>query len=219
MKLYKSKPVDYYSTARVDILEMLPSRVNRVLEVGCGEGQTLELLKKTKRCGETIGFELMPLAANAASQRVDKVYCLNVEEDVWPMEIEKFDLILLLDVLEHLVDPWTFLEKLKSQYLAMNGKIIISLPNAQHFSLVLPLVAGQFNYVERGILDKTHLRFFTMKSAIDLMQSAGLAVEETRRVSLDIRLNSGKFNFLTLGIFKTFLTSQYLFRASATFSK
>ena len=111
------------------------------------------------------------------------------------------------------------LEKLKNEYLKIDGKIIISVPNAQHFSLLLPLLAGQFNYVESGILDKTHLRFFTKKSAIDLLHSAGLTVEAMRRTSLDIRLNSGKLNFLTLGILKNFLTSQYLFRTSAAFLK
>jgi len=219
MKLYTSKPVDYFSAARADVLELCPSCVNRVLEVGCGEGQTLELLKKGKRCAETIGFELMPLAAQAASQRADRVYCLNVEQDVWPVGIGKFDLILLLDVLEHLVDPWSLLEKLKNEYLEIDGKLVISLPNAQHFSLLLPLLAGQFNYVESGILDKTHLRFFTKKSAIDLLHSAGLTVEAMQRTSLDIRLNSGKLNAVTLGIFKNFLTSQYVFRACAQFVK
>jgi len=73
--------------------------------------------------------------------------------------------------------------------------------------------------VESGILDKTHLRFFTKKSAIDLLHSAGLTVEAMQRTSLDIRLNSGKLNAVTLGIFKNFLTSQYVFRACAQLVK
>jgi 2-polyprenyl-3-methyl-5-hydroxy-6-metoxy-1,4-benzoquinol methylase len=192
----------------------VPKFSKRVLEVGCGAGQTLEMLKLKNLCSETVGVELFSAAADEARRRVDDVYCLDVEKDRLPSHLGKFDLILLLDVLEHLVDPWGTLNKLKSEYLADNGKIIISLPNAQHFSLVLPLLFGRFNYVERGVLDKTHLRFFTRKSATDLLTSAGLKIDDSKRTSLNIGLNSGKLNFLTFGIFSNFIASQNIFLAS-----
>ena len=214
MNLYGSKEHDYFSAARHEILDLLPTFSERVLEVGCGTGQTLEMLKFKKHCAETVGIELFSSAAEEARNRVDHVYCLDVEKDQRPQNIGKFDLILLLDVLEHLVDPWTVLKDLTAEYLADNGKIIVSLPNAQHFSLVLPLFLGKFTYVERGVLDKTHLRFFTRSSSADLLKNAFLKIDSFKQTSLDVSLNSGKLNFLTLGIFSDFIASQNIFLAS-----
>jgi 2-polyprenyl-3-methyl-5-hydroxy-6-metoxy-1,4-benzoquinol methylase len=214
MNQYNEKEGGYFSSTRSEIVQLLPQYSERVLEIGCGSGQTLHMLKDRKLCAETVGIELFQSAADEARKRVDRVYCLNVERDELPQEVKQFDLILILDVLEHLVDPWAFLSKLVDNHLAPEGKLIASIPNARHFSLVLPLLGGNFDYVERGILDKTHLRFFTRRSAIKLLQHAGLSVEATSSTSLDFQLNSGKLNTLTLGLFSEFLSLQYLFRAS-----
>lgn len=215
MNLYFEKQQDYFSSARHEIVDLLPKFSQRVLEIGCGSGQTLEMLKNKQFCAETVGIELFATAADEARSRVDAVYCMDVEIGPLPEQIGKFDLILLLDVLEHLVDPWTFLRHLKDKYLAVDGKIIISLPNARHFSLVLPLLRGRFDYVERGLLDKSHLRFFTKDSAAKLLKGAGLNIEAIKPTSLDLHLNSGKLNAITLGLFSEFITSQYIFRAVA----
>lgn len=215
MNFYFSKEQDYFSAARHEILDLVPKFSRRVLEVGCGSGQTLEMLKNKNLCSETVGIELFNTAADEARGRVDTVYCLDVEKNQLPQNLGKFDLILLLDVLEHLVDPWGVLKKLKEECLADGGKIIVSLPNARHFSLVLPLLFGRFTYTERGILDKTHLRFFTKSSGVDLLKSASLNIDSIKRSSLDIGLNSGKFNLITLGLFSNFIASQNIFLTSA----
>ena len=214
MNLYVSKEQSYFSAARHEILDLVPQFSKRVLEVGCGTGQTLEMLKSKGLCSETVGIELFSAAAEAARSRVDQVYCLDIEKEQGPKNIGKFDLVLLLDVLEHLVDPWTVLKNLKEEYLLDDGKIIISLPNAQHFSLVLPLLLGRFEYIERGILDKTHLRFFTRSSAIDLLKNSSLKIDSVKRTSLSMDLNSGKINFFTFGIFSNFIASQNIFLVS-----
>jgi len=216
VNLYTAKKQDYFSAARHEVLDLMPKFSKRVLEVGCGAGQTLGMLKERRLCAETVGIELFDAAATEARDRVDTVYCLDVEEDQLPDNLGKFDLILLLDVLEHLVDPWAVLKKLKEGHLADNGKIIVSLPNAQHFSLVLPLLCGKFSYGERGILDKTHLRFFTKSSAADLLKSASLNIEEIKATSLDVGLNSGKLNLATFGLFSNFIASQYIYLASTS---
>ena len=105
------------------------------------------------------------------------------------------------------------ISRLTKNHLAVGGKVIVSLPNARHFSLVIPLLFGKFDYKERGILDKTHLRFFTRESAVNLLKNAGLTIEATKRTSLNLYLNSGKINAITLGLFSEFLTSQYIFCA------
>ncbi|MDD2759916.1 MAG: class I SAM-dependent methyltransferase [Methylomonas sp.] len=213
--MYQEKREDYFSTARTVILDMLPDRAERVMEIGCGSGETLAFLKKNGVSAETVGIELNDAAAKKAENIVDKVVCIDVEKQSIPYDLGKFQLILLLDVLEHLVDPWSFLEKLRRDFLADRGKVIISLPNARHFSMVLPLLLGRFDYQERGILDKTHLRFFTKSSMLELISGAGLEVEKFKRTSLEANLNSGKLNIMTLGLFSEFLTSQYIFCCSA----
>ena len=215
MLLYNEKKSDYFSSARTGILDLLPAFSARVLEVGCGSGQTLEMLKIKKLCAETVGVELFATAADEARSKVDTVYCMDVEKSAMPENIGKFDLILLLDVLEHLVDPWALLSRLTETHLADGGKIIVSLPNARHFSLVVPLLCGNFDYAERGILDKTHLRFFTKNSAANLLKGSGLNIEAIKPTSLDLHLNSGKLNAITLGLFSGFIASQYIFRAAA----
>ena len=215
MLLYEKKQTDYFSNARTGILDLVPLFSARILEVGCGAGQTLEMLKMKNRCEETIGIELFTKAAEEARGKVDKIYCMDVEKSPMPENIGKFDLILLLDVLEHLVDPWAFLARLTEFHLAEHGRVIVSLPNAQHYSLVLPLLFGKFDYKERGILDQTHLRFFTKNSGADLLKSAGLCIEATKATSLSLHLKSGKLNAITLGLLSGFIASQYIFRAMA----
>lgn len=215
MPLYNEKKSDYFSSARTEILDLLPDFSARVLEIGCGSGQTLEMLKEKNLCLETVGVELFTAAADEARNRVNSIYCMDVEKSPMPDNIGKFDLILLLDVLEHLVDPWALLSSLVENHLAVRGKVIVSLPNARHFSLVLPLLRGRFDYVERGILDKTHLRFFTKDSATKLLETSGLNIESIKSTSLDLHLNSGKLNAITLGLLSGFITSQYIFKAAA----
>ncbi|QSA98461.1 bifunctional 2-polyprenyl-6-hydroxyphenol methylase/3-demethylubiquinol 3-O-methyltransferase UbiG [Methylococcus sp. EFPC2] len=209
--MYEEKSKDYFSSARSIILDIVPPKAERVLEIGCGSGRTLAMLKNEGICRQTVGIELFQDAARQAEQNVDTVYCLDVENSALPAGLGRFELILMLDVLEHLQDPWSFLYKLKTEHLLAGGKVIISLPNARHFSLVLPLLMGRFDYEERGIRDKTHLRFFTKKTMLELISGAGLTIEKSKRTSLELHLNSGKLNILTLGIFADFLTSQYIF--------
>lgn len=215
-KLYEEKNEDYFSAARKDIIDLLPVFSERVLEIGCGSGQTLELIKHHKRCGKTVGIELFEQAAKNAQTRVDEVYNLDIEKDELPFNLGQFDLIIILDVLEHLVDPWGLLNRIKSIFLKPGGKMIISLPNARHFTCVMPLlISGDFNYSERGVLDKTHLRFFTRKSGTRMLNDAELAIERVKCTGLEWSLNSGKLNALTLGIFSEFLTIQCIYLVNA----
>jgi SAM-dependent methyltransferase len=213
-KIYQEKRTDYFSSSRVEILELLPGFSERVLEIGCGSGRTLEMLKKERRCGETVGVDFYKPVSVEAVTRMDRFFCLDVEKDPLPENIGRFDLILLLDVLEHLVDPWTLLEYLKEEHLASGGRMIVSLPNARHFSFVLPLLFGRLNYRERGILDRGHLRFFTRNSAMKMLHCAGLEIEAVKPTALDRHLKSGKLNVLTMELFSGFLASQYIFRVS-----
>jgi SAM-dependent methyltransferase len=173
---YADKEAKYFAAARVEVLPLMPQRSNRVLEVGCGTGATLEMLKRSGRCLTTYGVEIVPRAAAEARARVDHVFEGDLEHLELPIEPASIDAILCLDVLEHMVDPWSAVSKLAA-LLAPGGVLIASIPNVQNYRVVLPLLRGRWNYASEGLLDKTHLRFFTRATAIDLMQCSGLVVD------------------------------------------
>jgi len=120
---------------------------------------------------------------------------------------------LCLDFLEHLADPWSFLEAVKSK-LSPSGCLIASLPNLRRVKVLWNLaVRGRFDYAEEGIMDRTHLRFFTRKSALELMNSGGFIVEEWKHSPFDSGSKGHILNALTLGLFRDFFTIQYLIRS------
>ncbi|QLG87800.1 class I SAM-dependent methyltransferase [Chitinibacter bivalviorum] len=169
--------MEYYGFVRHEIAPMLPAHADRVLELGCGNGATLAWLKANGRCNSTTGIEYSPDASSIARQHLDHV----IEGDAEQIDLQalgQFDLILCLDVLEHLRDPWQMLRKLKQQ-LTPQGRIIVSVPNIRHHSILLPLLfRGQWRYQAAGILDQTHLRFFTQESAQQLLEQAGFQIEQ-----------------------------------------
>jgi len=165
----------YYGRERKEIEPLLPATIGRVLEIGCGAGGTLRWLKSTGRAAQTFGFEYVPEAAAKAAEIADAVESGDIEAKGLPFE-GNFDLILCLDVLEHLRDPWAVVRQVRER-LNPGGTLIISVPNVRHHSVTLPLLfGGQFRYKPAGILDRTHLRFFTRESACELLQQGGFKI-------------------------------------------
>ncbi len=171
---------EYYHHVREDILPLIPDSVKTVLEIGCGAGKTGEYLKNNKNCF-VAGVEINSEAVQEASQVLDEVIEGNIEDIELPFIEKSFDCILFADVLEHLVNPLATLKK-SLQFLKSNGSIIASIPNVQYFGLVHHLIEGNWTYQDEGILDRTHLRFFTLKEIKKLFKDAGLeikAIDET----------------------------------------
>lgn len=211
---YITKTAQYFANARTDILPMLPRFSANVLELGCGSGATLKWLKAERRCGHTHGVELFEDAAKLAADGVDVVINGNIETMALPVGPDYFDLILCLDVLEHLVDPWRVMQTLVC-HLKPGGRIIVSVPNIRNWRALFPLLfAGRWEYAQSGILDKTHLRFFTRASALALVEGSGVRVAEMQRLPLASSAKSRFANMATLGLFKEFLTLQYLISAN-----
>jgi SAM-dependent methyltransferase len=210
---YEDKSRDYFENIRYEILPLLPKHVNSIFEIGCGSGQTLSYLKSTGRCDWVGGMEIFPAAAQAARGKLDFVLEGNIEKVSLPFEESYFDIVLCLDVLEHLLDPSSVIKQLHT-LLKPGGILICSIPNVRHFSVSIPLLfLGQWNYSDHGILDKTHLRFFTRKSAIDLVASSGLIVNKISSTGLKKLSKAGFINLITVGIFKRLFEFQYLIRA------
>ncbi len=158
----------YYGQLRSDVAPILPAAFHHVLEIGCGEGQTGAWLEQTFGCRVT-GLELNPVAAEAARSRLSRIWVGDVEH----LKIdEKFDLILALELFEHLVDPFCFLDRV-GEWLHPGGTLLMSVPNIGAAPLVEDLLAGRFDYIPVGLLCVTHLRFFTRSSLEVLLTRYG----------------------------------------------
>lgn len=198
----------YYECVRTDIAQLLPDRVSRMLEIGCGTGNTSAWIKSKTGCW-TAGVELFPAVARQAERKLDSVLIADIQAAHLPFPAGSFDVILCLDVLEHLRDPWAVIEKLAA-LLSAEGCLIASVPNIRHFSVTLPLLLkGRFDYSTSGLLDKTHLRFFVRETAIDLLESSGLHVD---RIVKNVSARS-RVIYPIAGSLKEVLVFQYLMRA------
>jgi len=170
----------YYSCQREDILSVLDLRNGiKVLDVGCGYGGAGKLLK-TKYKAEVHGIEINHSAADKARLHYDSVIRGNIEQDEMFFEANYFDFIICADVLEHLSDPWRTLRRLK-KYMKDDGQLAASIPNIRNAHTIIQLIDGSFDYQEFGVLDDTHLRFFTYRSSIRLFERSGFKVEKIIR--------------------------------------
>jgi 2-polyprenyl-3-methyl-5-hydroxy-6-metoxy-1,4-benzoquinol methylase len=208
---YGTKSASYYGNYRQDILQLVPKHVGKVLEIGCGTGNTLAYLKDNGHCDWIGGVELFADAASQAASKLDWISQDNIEEMELQIEASSIDMILCLDVLEHLVNPQKVVAYLHT-LLTPGGIIIASIPNVRHYSVVVPLVfGGQWEYKSAGgILDNTHLRFFVKNTAIELMESSGLKLDKV------INNYAGKkgnvMNIMTLSLLRHFFSLQYFIR-------
>lgn len=211
---YDDKQPWYFNFVRRDIEPLLPPRAERVLEVGCGAGATLQWLRDSGRAGRTTGIELAADAAAVARTRVDCVLEGPVEQRLADLGNEPYDLVLCLDVLEHLVDPWDVTRRLQG-LLRPGGSIIVSLPNVRNHRVSLPLLLrGQWQYRDAGIMDRTHLRFFGLDGARELLRQAGLDI--TREACTGTRRGDRDYwkNRFSLGLLAPLFVFQHLLHAT-----
>jgi 2-polyprenyl-3-methyl-5-hydroxy-6-metoxy-1,4-benzoquinol methylase len=172
-----------YAGIRSDMLALVPDvALENVLEIGCAAGATGARLKSERNGVSVTGIELDPELAERAQQRLDRVIVGDAMGTLQALESERarFDLVLCGDVLEHLVDPWAALGSVRR--LCPNGWVIVSLPNIAHVSTIVSLLwRSYWPYRDRGIHDRTHLRFFARKNLPELFASAGF--DELQRVT------------------------------------
>jgi len=157
-----------------EILEKYAKDVNpKILDVGCASG----ILGKIRQSPNNIfGIEFNEDLAKLAKENCEKVYEINLNSFSAKMIEEKnFDFIFLGDVLEHVLNPEKVLEEV-IKLLSENGLIIVSLPNIAQLQFRLKLLLGIFDYTETGVMDKTHLHFYTYKTAINLIKKNNLSI-------------------------------------------
>lgn len=207
----KNPPDDYYLHQRDDISKHIPNGNHLILDVGCGAGRLGFALKKEAKAEKVFGIELTQVAAQEASQVLDGVICadldtFNVSDIYNRWQIQFFDIIIFADVLEHLKNPWNALSQF-STLLSPNAKVIISLPNVRHWSVWLPLlIKGRWDYQDAGVMDITHLRFFTRKTGIALIQKSGL---ELAYITPRLGPYAKVISKCSWGLFDDFLAGQF----------
>jgi 2-polyprenyl-3-methyl-5-hydroxy-6-metoxy-1,4-benzoquinol methylase len=171
---YQKKDSSYFEVARDEMLKYVPKESNTVLDVGCGRGNFGYLIKK-ERNSKVWGVELDKASALVAEQKLDKVFCSAFDSNL-DLTKKSFDCIVLNDVLEHFTDPDSALLYCK-ELLRDEGVIIASIPNVRYFDNMWNLlVRKDWEYTTWGILDKTHLRFFTKKSIISTFENLGYQI-------------------------------------------
>jgi 2-polyprenyl-3-methyl-5-hydroxy-6-metoxy-1,4-benzoquinol methylase len=199
-------PPDYYTQARTDLTQQLPRPLGDVLDIGCGAGGVGRHLRRAP--GERlVGIELNPAQAALATDHYDKVVVGAVPDALDQVE-GRFSTVLCYDVLEHLSAPAVLLKRLAEAAAEPEAVLHVSVPNARHASLMRDLVfRGTFGYQPYGHRDATHLRWFTRRDVVDLLESTGWKVEDVRSPVLKPAYEAA--TLLTRGLAREFLTIQW----------
>ncbi|MCC6685431.1 MAG: glycosyltransferase [Fimbriimonadaceae bacterium] len=177
------KPRDYYDGVNQAILDVVPKTARCILEVGCANGELGAQLIQSRRC-EFWGIELDESAATVAKKKLTHVIKGDVEAlDYSLLPRDYFDCLIFGDTLEHLVDPESVLVRLKP-HLKIGAHLIASVPNIGHWTVVLELLNGEFEYGDSGLLDRTHRRFFTPASLRKALWRCGFTVKGEGRTML-----------------------------------
>lgn len=204
-KAYQQKDTRYFAGARDDMVARMPFDPEAsLLEVGCGSGETGELALQKGRAGRYVGIELMAEPASRAVEKLSDVIVGDIEElelDFLPAE---FDGLVMSEVLEHLREPDAVLRKLH-RYVRPGGRVMASSPNIAHWKVVRELIMGRFPQHDRGVFDRTHLRWFTPESFAAMFERTGfqvVGIAPVRRFSRKQRLISkftgGQFDHLLM---------------------
>jgi len=181
------------------ILELIPEQA-RIVDFGCGPGNLARFL--TQRGCSVVGVEMNPDSAAIAREYCEDVIVSDLDAgsllELFPSD--RFDIAIFADILEHLRDPWRLLRE-THQILRAGGCVIASIPNVAHGAVRLAMLKGKFDYQPLGIMDDTHLRFFTRKTVDELFDACGFAIEETRRTYVPIFGESDLVPSVTRGDF------------------
>lgn len=197
----------YRDLDRAEVEPFIPLNVGSVLDVGCYRGAFGALVKQRRPRVHVTGVEPDESAAGVAATRLDSVVA-----GVFPGDVTAttFDCIVFNDVLEHIADPWSLLRD-ATRYLDPNGCVVASIPNVRHYFVLRDLaVHGEWTYVDEGVLDRTHLRFFTKRTMRTLFEDVGYAVDTIAPINLEAYGRLGRLLGLFGRRFEEFRARQYV---------
>ncbi len=162
----------YYSCNREEMAKYIPKNAKRILDVGCGAGNFGALLK-SRMSVEVWGIEKIVGPARGAKTKLDRVIVGDIENDSIELPLDYYDCVAFNDALEHFVDPWSVLKRIKTN-IVNKGTVVASIPNVRYWDNIKSLLLyKQWDYEEHGILDRTHVRFFTVKSIQKMFVECG----------------------------------------------
>lgn len=170
---------DYYVAERPEFVSFIGEfgTFASAIDIGCAGGKLGTELKQKGVVSSCDGIEPFPEAASIAETVLDHVWQGSLETLAEEIPWQHYDLVIMADVLEHLVDPWSALRILHKK-TRPGCRLALSVPNVRHYKVVLPLLfKGEFRYQNQGIMDRTHLHFFTRSSLIETLQDCGWAIQ------------------------------------------
>jgi 2-polyprenyl-3-methyl-5-hydroxy-6-metoxy-1,4-benzoquinol methylase len=203
--------LSYHGHTRREILPYLPKRFAKVVDVGGSAGGTLSAIHQLMPSAKTVCVDTDDESLEIARGAGHETIRCDLNREI-PDTFSDADVVLFLDILEHLVDPWAVLSAIVTK-LRPGASVIVSLPNVRYWNVSLDLVlCGRWTLQDAGILDRTHLRFFTRTTGAALVQGGGLSLQEVIP-----KIASGRrfrmLNNITLGMFKDFLSPQNIYIA------
>ncbi|MDP1853442.1 MAG: class I SAM-dependent methyltransferase [Candidatus Omnitrophota bacterium] len=202
-----AKPDDYYLRKRPEMLGYIPKTARKILDAGCGAGLFGEEIKQ-KLNAEVWGIEIDEKAASLARNKIDKLFVGDIYNLLGELPDTYFDCVVFNDSLEHLADPFTVLNKIKAK-LTKEGIIVCAIPNMRYFKILKELlIKKQWKYQDSGILDKSHLRFFTQKSIEGMFKALGYEIVTIEGIGPAIN-NSWELKLLNLITFGQLSDSKY----------
>ncbi|MEH6820656.1 MAG: class I SAM-dependent methyltransferase [Dietzia psychralcaliphila] len=186
----------YGFNRRPEMGKFIPGGASSILEVGCASGGFALTIR------DELGSDCKVFGIDAVEHQVESARALgafdHVDHGYFPgglsSQSRRYDVIVFNDVLEHVVDPWELLRSAR-EYLSPGGQIVASIPNVQFLPNVVGLLRGRWEYVNEGILDRTHVRFFTRSSMVALFEEAGFGVQSIEGIN-SIAGMVRKFRFL-----------------------
>ena len=205
----------YFQSLRKDVLPFVPEKADRILDIGCGDGLFGKYLKET-RGAEVWGIEYNADSAKRAEANIDKVLSGDVAARLSELPDNYFDLVICNDVLEHLYDPYSVIEKLKAK-IVLQGKIMSSIPHIRYFRAMISIIFDkQFKYADDGIFDRTHIRWFTKKSIREMFENAGYEVILLKGINKSKSIRPFLLNLMFWGLLSDSKYLQYMCIAAKT---
>ena len=210
--MYDNKEDEYFAGYRPELLDLIPeeNRNGTALEIGAGSGKNLIFAKKYGYAKKIYGVELIEIPNQFQSDSEYEEFIIG-DIEALPLNYEEnqFDVIIMGDVIEHLVDPYLIIRKLK-KFLKPGGVIVSSIPNVRNLKTFRNLyMRGTFRYYDDGIFDRTHLRFFAKKDIMALFTNEGYEIVNIESELKNKRSSIARNNRITFGLFEEFLSSQY----------
>jgi len=212
VEAYILKAPMYFDGARYDYVGALPVNPEaKILEIGCSNGATGALALSRGKCGVYCGVEISDRAAEIARQRITSVVQGDIEKIDLPWEPDTFDVLVLSEVLEHLVDPWTTLRKLR-RAVKSGALVFASSPNVCQYRVLAMLLRGDWTLTDFGVMDRTHLRWFTPNTYAAMFASSGYVVDSVGEL-VPLGVMARLVNRATLGHLRHLFVRQIDLRA------